>query len=646
MGLPKLGIKGFFKFHDTAQNNVTQEYKTWLENNTAVQIISNVLKRKLERNSRTDRIYLLEARTGSGKSTYMVSFLFESIVKGSRGRLICSQPRVVLTEANANDVLQYNPQYKKGKHMGILSSAQKTKATEQESMNYCTTQILSQTLLKILGMTDTEKIKRSLSKIKLVVVDEVHTLDLPMMSVLKVILDVLDKFGDYPECPMFIFSSATIDTNKMAKYYFQKDPNILENPLVYGFVGGTANFSVEEHFLTHDESMMLNKREEEKKMRDYCFILIAEYVYKNIYPTLFDSTSYLKETQCRDCLIFVPLKSGINVTSNTLKGLIKDKPVFIILEGTEMNQVINWRDKNRNKQRVLIVGYARDYSKAADELLNVPIDPDTEALKFETKIYVSTSILETGKTIYTLYWCVDMGLDTTTINNPLSMDFNNSLKYIKQIPANINQTIQRMGRVGRVAPGNYLHFYSENVYKHFQKSDTAQTINSSNLSGLLLETIRKYKKNSVLDMTAENDYLFPTTSDIILKSSQDLMRSGFLTIYGEFAELLYNAMEIDYWVIYANYFYRVLNFSLFDSLLLAILNKFKLPPIFSISNFSVKSLQIQLESIKNNEEPNLTMIEAIKTAKNRLNMVKYFPQKTFVYIENRLFSDEKTINDL
>ena len=636
MTLPKLATKGAFEFHDSTKNNLTDEYRQWLNNETAIQIITNILKIKYLRTGKNNRIYLLEARTGSGKSTLMVSSLYDTIVKNSKGKLICSQPRVVLTESNANEVLKFNPKYKMGIHMGIQSSVSRIIPSERESMNYCTTQILSDNLIRLLNLTDVKLIKRRLSRIKLVIVDEVHTLDLPMMSVLKVIQDVLNKYGNYIECPMFIFSSATIDIAKLIKYYFN-DPNILSDPLTYGYVGGSANYDVNEHFLSDSQIKEYNIEENTKNMRDYCFELMAKYIHQNIYPKLFNSKSFYNNVQCRDCLVFVPLTSGIETMSYSLLKLIKDRPVFAITRGMTMDAVTRWRNKNKNKSRILIVGFARDFSFASDFILATSMDIDKESLKNETKIFISTGILETGKTIATLYWCIDMGLETTTINHPLSMDYSNPLKYLKQIPANVNQTIQRMGRVGRLAPGNYLHFYSEDIYKKFQKSDTAQTINSSNLSNLLLKTIEKYKRNIIIDMANENDYLFPTSTDIIIKSTQDLITTGFLSIYGEFFELIHKVESVDIWILYANYLYCVLGYPLFDALLLMQLNKYRLPPIFTVSDFDPNSLNIKLEMVKNNKNPSATIIECIQYARNYLTVVQYSNVSPFAYIKQILY---------
>jgi hypothetical protein len=48
------------------------------------------------------------SRTGSGKSTLMIDRLFHRFIRNTRRGLLCTEPRVVLTESNVNDVIEHN----------------------------------------------------------------------------------------------------------------------------------------------------------------------------------------------------------------------------------------------------------------------------------------------------------------------------------------------------------------------------------------------------------------------------------------------------------------------------------------------------------------------------------------------------------
>lgn len=637
---PTLAQKGTFSFHDKAK--VPSEYENWVLNDIAINIIIKILKIKLTKNSKADKMYFLRGRTGSGKSTLMISSLYEAIIKGSRGKLMCSEPRVVLTKANATDVVRYNRSYSFGKQMGILSGVEKIYCSERECMYYCTPQILNDTLLHITQNPDKTEVKRKLSAYRLVVIDEVHVLDAPMMALLKTVQDVVNKFGNDAECPLFIFASATIDIPQMVSYYFpDNEEEILSNPLMIGLVAGSSNFSVNEQFLTNEQLSTYNNRERNEG-RNSCFKIVAEHFYNNYYRSLDSSTSYVKaqngdKIQCRDVLFFVPLVAGIDFIGLTLRNLIKDRPIFLIQKGTETSEVTQWRNQNKGKKRVLYIGFARGYSPAADDLLSKPMETDIDSLHNEIRIVAATPVIETGKTITTLYLCVDMGLATLSVNNPLSYNINNSILYLKQVPTNMNQAIQRLGRVGREAPGVFLHFYTKDVMSHFQPSDTAETINSACLSSLILNHLKNFPLYTSFDVMNENHYLYPTTTDILIKTAQDLISSGYLTIHGQLATLRTSFKYGEPWILYARYLYYIMGYSLWDSLLLSSINRKSLPSVFTVSDVQPKSLRYQLEAVVK-MEPNEEIIEGIQRARNLLTSIIYGKDETFAFIESRIYS--------
>lgn len=636
--MPTLALKNTFSFYEKAK--VPKEYENWLLNDIAINIIIKVLKIKLSKSGKENRLYFLKGRTGSGKSTLMISSLFESIIKGSKGKLMCSEPRVVLTKANATDVVRYNKTYSFGKQMGVLSGAEKIICSDRECMYYCTPQILNDMLLHIIQLDDKSEVQKKLSYLKLVVVDEVHVLDAPMMALLKTIQDTVNKYGTMEECPLFIFASATINIEQMVEYFFPSNLEIYENPLMIGSVAGSSNFSVNEEFLSDTTIQEYNEREK-REGRNSCYKIMAQHFYNNYYKKLDESKSFVTgpnndKIQCRDVLFFVPLVAGIETIGNTLKELIKDRPIFLIQKGTEMKEVTAWRNRNKGKQRVLFIGFGRGFSTASDELLAKPMETDIDSLYNEIRIVAATPVIETGKTIVTLYLCIDMGLNTTSVYNPLTYDVNKSIQYLKQIPANVNQTIQRMGRVGREAPGNYLHFYSKDIMNHFQLSDTAETINSACLSSLLLTHLKGFPLYSSFDMMNENHYLYPTTIDILIKSTNDLINSGYLTIYGQLVNLKTSFKYAEGWILYARYLYYILRYPLWDALLLASINRKSLPPVFTVSDVDPNTLRYQLDAVLK-MEPNDEIIEGIQKARNTLTMIIYGKDTSFSYIEERLY---------
>ena len=476
--MPTLAEKDKFRFYDKAE--LSSEMKRWLENDKAVDIIIKVLKLKQSKVGKNNRVYFLRGRTGSGKSTYMIQEIYKQMIQGERGSVWCTQPRVVLTKSNPSELVRYNKDWAFGKNIGVQNGSEKINATTKDSIVYCTTAIMGNLLVRLLSEDEKDKQVGLMSQLKVVVIDECHVLDSPMMALLKNVYDVVEKFGDMKECPLFVFSSATIDIEHMVRYYAGNDENEwLKDGLMIGDVIGAPNYPVQEKFIGSDELKKLNERE---MNGENGFELLAEYVYDKFYDGLWKSESKVmydgKEVWCRDALIFVPLFSAISLVGDVMGKRIKDKPFMKVSVGMGFNEVCEWRNKNRGKERVLFVGYGRNYSQASDKLLETAMEQDQEARENEVKIICSTSVIETGKTISTLYLCVNMGIETMSLYNPLSYQPGYQITYLKQVPINKNQAIQRKGRVGREAPGVFVHFYSQVAYDKFRTNDIAETVNN------------------------------------------------------------------------------------------------------------------------------------------------------------------------
>ena len=463
-------------------------------------------------------------------------------------------------------------------------------------------------------------------------------------------------------CPLFIFASATIDIEQMVSYYFSEDEfdEIVKDPCLIGDVTGSSNYPIQELFLTPTELNEFNSRES-TGARGTGFAIIGDYFTKHIYPQLYKSKSIKsidpaelpKKQQvlipprliegnklnipCRDALIFVPLVSGIDVISNVIaKTTDMSVPTFVIHSDTTFGEVVRWRIKNKNKRRVLIVGFASGFSQASDEILSKPFEPDVDVLLNELKIIISTPAIETGKTISTLYFCVDMGLNTTMIANPLVFDFNETFKNIKQIPINMNQCIQRMGRIGREAPGSFLHFYTREIMQRFKPNDVAETINSSCLSNMLMSHIKQYNKYTQFDVVNENNYLYPATVDNITRSMHDMIHAGIMTVRGEYVNIKTEGKDEEIWIMYAAYLYYILKYSLFESLMLAACNRKTIPQMFNVQTLDVKKLKYSLDSIKNCRSNDQNIIEGILLGRNYFTLIKYGHKKQFLrYLKNR-----------
>lgn len=624
--MPRLADVGTFLFHSKAK--VSKEILDKIKEMKAIDIIFNIMNYKFSRNGKNNRLYLLNGRTGSGKSTYFLSKLYERFIVGSNSKIVCSQPQVVLTESNARDIINYSDGWKLGGELGVHSSKMYIRGNV-ESINFYTTQILNDELMRIMLKPNIENIKKDFRRIKFIIIDEVHTLDIPMISTLKVLRDLVNKYGDLQEFPIIIFASATMDVEALSKY-FSID---LEDPFMCAIISGSPNYDVEEIYLTNAEISKFNAYERTKQDTTTSYLIVGEYFMQHIYPSMLKDDAH-----SRDALIFVPGHMGIQTISTSIGKSISELPAFIITKGTNMNQVIKWRNSNRNVKRVLIIGFSTGFADASDQILSNSEDSDKEALQNELKIIIATTALETGKTLYHLKYVIDMGLQTSPMHIPLDYDVNNIIKYFRQIPENKNQMIQRKGRVGRVATGKVVHFYTKETENMFLPESIPQTIDAYCLSELILRMLMTKPLWTAYDIPNENDLLYPISADIMIASVNDLVKSGFISVFGVLGNTWHNTMDMTKQRIYAKYMYEVLGYNLFTTSLYSVTNIKELPNYFNILKFRPKtSIQI-LDNFINNNNPTSQMIEQIRRARGEITLAQYRKGFSFyAYYKDRLF---------
>ena len=637
--MPTLAEKNKFNFNPKAADKINETMKRWLEILPAIDIVINILNIKLRTSGKQNRLYFLKGRTGSGKSTYMIQELYKRIIEkfDDRTSIFCTQPRVVLTKSNSSELIRYNKEWKFGQNIGVRNGSEKINIRSKHGIVYCTTQIMGNLLTELLMMNDKERQLKTMRGMKIIVIDECHVLDTPMMALLKIVYDVVNKFGDLYDCPLFIFSSATIDIENMMRYYLREEAeDVIMDPLMSCDIQGTPNHPVEERFLTSDELKELNVKEQEK--RESAFSLLAEYFGKNCLKLIKESKSEIKingeTTKCRDALIFVPLFSAIDFIGDELKKYV-DVPYFKIGKGCRFKDVKAWRDEHRNEERVLFVGYGRNYSTASDIILINAYDWDEEARKNEMKIICSTSVIETGKTISTLYLCVNMGIETLSLYNPLSYRPEFSIQYLKQVPINKNQAIQRKGRVGRECPGFFIHFYSKLCYDSFRNNDIPETINSPYLSQMVLNDLATFPIGTYKDLFNLNNYYYPTSTDILINSGRDLFYGCCITQFGQFI-MMNSVQKTENWVMYAKYLFYCAGWSLWEALLFASINRTSLPPMLVMYGIKSTTLRYQLKDI-NEEMVNDDICDSIMRARNMMTSILYGKDKSFKCSKERIY---------
>ena len=593
--MPTLLEKGTFSFHETVE--LTPELKELLTK-PSVDIILQILRKKITKTSIRDKVYFLEGRCGSGKSTLFISSLYKTFVDSFGGQIVCSEPRIVLTESNAQQICTYNKDIVMGTNIGFQNGSKKVIPTSKGFINFCTHRILSNILLTSVLTAPAEKAIEYLKQFKVIVIDEVHAYDDSLFQLLKYIKRVLLKYGNRYECPLFVFASATINIDALICYYFNRSSmaEIYADPEMCGYVRGEANFPVTEIFLTQSH---VNRYKTLPLAQ-----ALAMYFSDEWLQILFNKTHVLElenETvYCRDVLIFLPTSRLILMVERALEALFRKNeiPVYGTVKGTTIRDVQKWRSQNVNKERVLIVCYGRDFSSAANILLLNSMEQDPECRTNEIKIILSTPIIETGKTIDTLSLCIDVGLEQTTSANPMMDHFLTQndlvLTYVSK-----NQTIQRLGRVGRKTTGTFVHFYAEDVYEsEFEETEINTYINTVDIKDELINETLCYFPGNTINVEKANDFIEHVNPFIIKNTIEKLVRDGIMNPFRQHIDTG-NLVQINFprELLFAEWLHIYKKYCLFEAVLLSILNKYDIPNDLNFNNVNLNGLPWIRDSI-------------------------------------------------
>lgn len=639
-GLPTLLTKKCFSFHEKAK--IPDNYKSILENDIAVDIVMKILGEKLNKSGPMNRIYFLNARTGSGKSTTFINHLYDTFIRGINCKLYVTEPRVPLCSANASEIVRWtsHPEDKMGENVGYLTGPAKVRCNSSKGiLYYCTPQIVANQLNTLL----TEETLTEQGYIKIVVIDESHLLDMPTLQTLNIIYNVIEKHGSSPFCPLFVFASATLNLEPFVNYYQPlmniSHEEIYKDYTMIGYVSGSANFDVKLKYLNNEMTIPESK----DPVMTYGEEL-SLYIAKNNLGLMLNQIPAGENGN--DLLIFIPkmaLAKAIsdNVLNCVSKTEYKDKPVpvFKIEKGALFNELEAWRNQNRNQLRVLIVPYARGYAKAADELLKTAVEQDAEARVWERKIYISTPIIETGKTIASLRYCYDTGLELKPSFNPLVYNPYDGFMNLKIFPINQSSATQRLGRVGREQTGECLRLYTKEIYDMLDKSESPETVNNYCLSPVLLSKLQTLPLYQYYDIINDNNYLFKISIDIQLRTICDLINSGFYSLFGYVSDTITPMANVDTLSGYIQQLYYIKGYSLFRALLVINLN-------FKNLSSEITPLRIQTNMLPNNVDdpdnlkPEMDIIEGIKKSRNIITQVEYDQTyRLFKFMYSRLYED-------
>ncbi len=432
-------------------------------------------------NSMSDRVVILKARTGSGKSSSIPTGIYLHHFNKYRANVICTEPRVLTTIDIPRDISlieSYKTPNKNGlsielyRNMGYQTQ-EYTQKPKERGVLFCTTGILLQ-LLKTLP--DDKFCKRY----KFVIIDEAHDRSLDVDLIL-LLMKRLIKRTMAKNPPFLILMSATLNIEQYCEYFNTKT--------VFDVRGQSK--PIETIYPEVDVPDIYAKS---------CEIVAGLDEYEKKHPS-----EDIKHG-IRDVIIFMPSTGPIKRMIGALESLNKtltNKILPISITSADING-------GTDSYRLIM----EDYRK----------------LNAYRRVIVSTNVAETGLTLETLKYCIDTAYQFTSEFDP---KYGINIMITK--PTTSSMSLQRKGRVGRKYPGIFFPLFTEKTFESMIVDNTPSVLVDDMTSHML--ALFASEDVSSMDKLPVYDMLDPPMDDGINYSLEKLFSLGAIDAHSTITPL-------------------------------------------------------------------------------------------------------------
>lgn len=480
MGLPTLLVKG-----SLIQTN--EIYKQdYLDSKIPIKHIIDIMKKSLESRAYQDKILFIISKTGSGKSTTLPTALFLEFESSIEKRLIgITQPKTLTAISTPANIAREGWAIQKGIKLGV-NIGYKVKIVSERPKRGVLFMTIGILVQQFRHFTDEELMRTY----QIVIVDECHEVTQEVELLFSLIKKFMMRNYENPACITVIFTSATFDIDAYSKFFNCPNDNHIT-------VKGDT-FPIETRFLTYTSD----------KITEACVETIKKIHMENT----------KEDPEKSDILVFMP---GKRESTDLFQALIRNKEisrtcyVAILNRESVLFEDFNYRQLNMTLAQV-------------KEILKLP--------QLTRRIFISTSIAETGITIDSLKYVVDTLWSRTGIYFPYY-----NAEGLLTIPSSMNSTIQRRGRVGRKQPGIFYPMVTEDTYNSLISATVPEIYSQNNVNTLLSiycltpDNIPAYSSIDLLNRMSLDNYKF---------SNEKLFTLGLLSINLNTDENIYYVTEL------------------------------------------------------------------------------------------------------
>jgi len=407
-----------------------------------------------------DRIFIIQAMTGSGKSTALPVEIFRILrnkntpmnILYTGKSVLCTQPRILTALELAKEVSFANSPFNPDMILFKTVGYQTGPFTSQpyRGLIYATLGVLT---AQLNNNTD----EYIMQKYKFIILDEAHERNINADISLFLLYNFYKRNIGNKNLPFLLLTSATIDTEKYANYFSVSKNNII---IVEG-----QTYSIEKIYTKNDVSN----------------------VFTYIISVIKDICKTQDKFSQADVLVFLPGFKEIQKLQKELLNLNLDA-LIIALDADKI--------KNNSKEYTYVFA-----QRSALPLINGNFP--------NRRIILSTSVAETGLTIHTCKYVIDIGFYRSQESYPLY-----NISGLINRPATASRIIQRRGRVGRVFDGIFYGGYTEELFNSLQKQQYPEILTSYieySKNHLLLYRITNnfdLSKVNLLDFPPDESFMF------------------------------------------------------------------------------------------------------------------------------------------